>query len=304
LEINLHPESGYNWTTFLENTYFEKVIEELFFILGDRYNDYFFQFYLYDGTLKQNIAPPKNIVKIKVLFLLCDERNHLNHEHIKGYDYVFKSYLPDGHCSSFIPIPVGYNAQIPKLPIKNVMERGIDVFYSGNLNSNRLTGLYKSLHKLSWLPKRLFLAIYARPRIRKLFNLSFPIYFQSKIYKYNISFNDGFNLGLKKSLYADALNNCKIALCPKGYFVNETFRFYEALRQGAIVVSERLPNHSFYKDAPVLQTETWNDLPKIIKQIYIKNMEEQQKASLNYYEANLSEMAVAQYVKKIIVNFG
>jgi len=59
LEINLHPESGYNWTTFLENTYFEKVIEELFFILGDRYNDYFFQFYLYDGTLKQNIAPPK-----------------------------------------------------------------------------------------------------------------------------------------------------------------------------------------------------------------------------------------------------
>ena len=32
MEINLHPESGYNWTTFLENTYFEKVIEELFFI--------------------------------------------------------------------------------------------------------------------------------------------------------------------------------------------------------------------------------------------------------------------------------
>lgn len=56
-----------------------------------------------------------------------------------------------------------------------------------------------------------------------------------------IRFYSGFNNGDDYNKYAYYLQNSKIVLSPKGFHSTECFRFYEAMRQGCIVITEELP---------------------------------------------------------------
>ena len=68
----------------------------------------------------------------------------------------------------------------------------------------------------------------------------------------------GFNQGLDGSTYSEKLHNSKIAICPHGNVSVETFRFYEAIRSGCVVVSPPLPLTEIYKNSNVVQVENWH----------------------------------------------
>lgn len=298
--INLHPKSGYSWENFLEKDFFEGVLRRL--ITGLGIERFYFEFYLHRDQSIDSISSSFNQTNIKkVLFILCDEHNDIKSTYVKGFDFVFKTYL-SSEASDFIPLPVGYNSEINEQPILDIINRNYNVFFSGNLNTNRLVGLYKALHKLTFLPTEVFLYLYKRPGLQRLFHVAFPKYFTWKKSNNYICFTEGFNSGLSKVEYAEKLSQSKIALCPKGFVSAETFRLHEALRQGCLVICEKLPNHSFYKDAPFFQIDNWKNLSKQLDSIFQMNLNNLQEKSISYYQEHLSEAATAAYIVKHINN--
>lgn len=298
--INLHPKSGYSWENFLEKDFFEGVLRHLITELG--IERFYFEFYLHRDQSIDGISSNFNETNIKkVLFILCDEHNDIKSTNVNGFDFVFKTYL-NSEVSNFIPLPLGYNSEISEQPILDSFNRDYDVFFSGNLNKNRLLGLYKTLHKLNFLPNSIFRYLYKRPSLQSLFRITFPKYFIEEKSNNYICFTNGFNSGLSKKEYAEKLSQSKIALCPKGFVSAETFRLYEALRQGCLVICEKLPSHSFYKDAPFFQIDNWKNLNKQLDAIFQMNLKNLQERSIIYYKENLSEAATATYIVKHINN--
>ena len=59
--------------------------------------------------------------------------------------------------------------------------------------------------------------------------------------------------------YTEIMADTKIALAPRGSSV-ETYRFFEAMRQGCVVICDRLPPHWFYVGCPAIQVDDWGNL--------------------------------------------
>jgi len=63
--------------------------------------------------------------------------------------------------------------------------------------------------------------------------------------------------------YSQRLMDSKICLAPRGTAL-DTFRFFEGLRAGCLVVCEYLTDEWFYDGAPVLRVKDWSELPDVI----------------------------------------
>lgn len=149
---------------------------------------------------------------------------------------VFKAYLkPEQEKGSVHSFPLGYNKKHVKLPYKPVKSRPTDVFFAGHMASTNRR------HYLRWVIE----------------------YFQdmkpNKRPKLDFNITKGFNLGLTGEEYSQKLHDAKIVVCPAGNVSMETFRHYEAMRSGAIVVSPKLPQTKIYKDSAICQIEEWED---------------------------------------------
>lgn len=113
-----------------------------------------------------------------------------------------------------------------------------------------------------------------------------------------IRFTRFFEAGLSPNDYAKILSQSKIVLSPKGFFNTECFRFYEALRQGCIVITEKLPATDYYDSNYYIEVESWKGFANIVKSL----LADKEKMSLlsqkgrEYYEEKLSPSGVAKYV--------
>jgi glycosyl transferase family 1 len=63
--------------------------------------------------------------------------------------------------------------------------------------------------------------------------------------------------------YSRRLMDARVCLAPRGTSV-ETFRVFEGLRCGCVVVSDRLPAHRFYAGGPIVQLDRWRDLERAL----------------------------------------
>ena len=109
----------------------------------------------------------------------------------------------------------------------------MDAFFSGHMSSkNRHSSMTPVINYFKNLPKN------TRPRL-------------------DINISRGFNMGLDGEEYSQRLHNSKIAICPHGNVSVETFRFYEAIRSGCVVVSPSLPGTEIYKNSSVIQVKNW-----------------------------------------------
>ena len=107
-----------------------------------------------------------------------------------------------------------------------------------------------------------------------------------------------FEAGLTPDKYGTLLANSKIILSPKGFFNTECFRFYEALRQGCIVITEKLPATAYYHPENYIEVESWDGIDKLI-QALLTDDSRMEKLSLKgriYYQNTLSPMGVAKYI--------
>ena len=97
--------------------------------------------------------------------------------------------------------------------------------------------------------------------------------------------------------YSNTLMNTKICLVPRGTSP-ETFRFFEGLRYGCVLITERLPSRWFYDGAPVIQVDEWSELRDIAPQLLADTdrMQKLHEASLEWWNAICSGEAVGQFM--------
>ncbi|MBD2028348.1 glycosyltransferase [Leptolyngbya sp. FACHB-711] len=188
-------------------------------------------------------------------------------------------------------IPLGYNRQL-ELPVKDLEEREYDVSFAGSIEH----GTYSvwSLKHLFDTPKS-----FSRRKMMssiKTFDAKHP---ELKIeLTVTPSFGSSKDV-LDKESYSQRMINTKICLVPRGTSF-ETFRFFEAMRYGCIVITEALPTRWFYDGSPAIQINDWDELEEILTRLLENKhlMQEKHQESLKWWETRCSEAVVGSYIAK------
>jgi hypothetical protein len=114
--------------------------------------------------------------------------------------------------------------------------------------------------------------------------------------------NKSFRTGLYIDDYYKLLGNTKIVLSPDGTTI-DCFRYVEALGSGCIVITTSKDNLWYYKNTPAFFIHSWDQLNEdMISNILSMNIDELYKKNLEYYNNNLSEEAVANYIFDSLTN--
>lgn len=184
-------------------------------------------------------------------------------------------------------IPLGYYNQLD-LPLKPFDERATSVFFAGSVDT---AGSRGSLERLLPTPRVLsrsqMLAALAtfearRPEHRTLVHVT-----------------PGFASVTRDGAraYSEGLMDARICLAPRGGS-RETFRFFEALRYGCVVVSEPLPPRWFYSGAPVVTVRRWHRLPEVLESLLDDpaGLRERHAATLAWWRERCSEEAVGAFM--------
>ncbi|MFP5268754.1 glycosyltransferase family 1 protein [Coleofasciculus sp.] len=189
-------------------------------------------------------------------------------------------------------IPLGYYKQL-KLPIKDIHQRCYDVFFAGSLAQKK----YKRKSLKYWLkdPK-----IVSR---QKMLTVIESLTDKYQHLKFELSITRGFHATTAQdaSSYSEKMMDTKICLVPRGTSF-ETYRFFEALRYGCVVVTEALPSRWFYNGAPTIQIQDWSELEAVLEKLtndpsLIQRLHQQ---GLNWWQTKCSETVVGQYIAETL----
>lgn len=233
---------------------------------------------------------------------------------MKSFDFVFKTHLrhKSKKYNNLFSYPLGIPYKVEELPIVDIKERLHPVFFAGNLNDCRIP-FYQALlksrrsckHGISFFLSFLMDHISEKSKYRnwnlRTKNLIFKIgqtVFDSLWKGSVIRFTRGFQAGFSPKEYAKILSQSKIVLSPCGFFNTECFRFYEALRQGCIVITEKLPETDYYDSLFYIEVENWKNIDAIINRLLQdeSKMENMSRSAKNYYQECLSPKGVAKYI--------
>jgi hypothetical protein len=183
-----------------------------------------------------------------------------------------------GRAAPMFPIPLGYHRviDVPHVPLA---ERPIDVFFAGALAPSMRVELRASIAARRQMFAAVQAAEAAMPDLR---------------FEYDLRPGSG---KFAPPEYSRTLMTSKIVLCPRGNF-DETFRFFEAARCGALIVSEPLPERWYYAGAPVEQIRGWHVLRPTLERLADTKEQWPQRSeqTVRWWDAMASERAVARYV--------
>ena len=259
------------------------------------FNDYLFVIY---GNNGNDLPLSRFIQHNKKILIWRSNENKLNHvsELKKQYKHIFTNYHWDSDNTTSLQL--GCHSDTKNKTIIPIKERLFNTTFVGCLNRNRVQIISELLNVNSkWIA------------LGMLFNkkLTLKVINQILKYKYNndyYQFNDGFNNGMNGEDYNFILKNTKIALVPKGWVNTETFRLYEAMKWGCVVISEELPTRTYYKDIPIIQVKNWKEGLRIANKLITDTpkLERMSKANKEYYKRNLSIEATAELIIKTINN--
>lgn len=182
---------------------------------------------------------------------------------------VFKQYVPSLGRPNVRPIPLGYAEGFPSRPPAPAQSRAYDFSFSGYLH-----------------------------RARAQFKEEVARMEATGRYRSFISFNDGWRAGLGTDEYADLLYDTKIALCPSGIHSTESFRAFEALKAGCVVITTTKPKTWFYEGWPALEVEHWSEARRLIDEMLAdpRRLAELQRRHLRWWAEKCAEEKVAEYI--------
>jgi len=102
---------------------------------------------------------------------------------------------------------------------------------------------------------------------------------------------------LDAQAYSKTLMDSKICLVPRGTS-SETFRFFEGLRYGCVLITERLPSRRFYNNAPIIQVDDWNVLPNIVPTLLADEdrMRRLHRSTLGWWKNVCSENQLGKFI--------
>jgi hypothetical protein len=296
--------SAIQWSDLNETTFLERVLARLNGLMGEAFFRYtFFVLSSQNGSVIPDSSSDPS--PRKVLIFISDESSSLPAHLASHYLAIFKAYLPrELPGTNIFPFNLGYVRDVPTYPFTPVEERGISVFFSGNLNLDRL-GLYRVLHPIyRQLPPAAF-RVAQSLSARGLSRWMMPRDLSHALPSADVHFTDGFKKGLSPAEYGRRLADSRIVLCPRGWYSAETFRHVEAMRAGAIVVSEPLPQTHLYRDAPVLTVSDWEIGLHAVKELLEDEpaLRQVQGDTVRWWKEVFSEGATAKYMhRKIMEN--
>jgi hypothetical protein len=280
-----------------ECVYLGNIFLHLKELLGKDFYNYQFIYYASNGASN----PPKPLVltdpRPKILIWSGDETSIAPAYMAKYFKVIFKTFLNgDKNLNSYYHFPMGYTKNVLDLEVIPILDRSNNVFFSGNLNSNRID-LYKSMLGINFLDNRVI------EKLKKSrLNSFLPVSFNTKYKNSYIGFTSGFAKGLDGTAYSNYLYNSKLIICPTGFTSNETFRHYETWRTGGIPISLPMPDNYFYRGAPIVTIQNWRELDKTIKRLLqspnlLVDLHEKSKA---WWANKCDEKQVAKYMFDLI----
>ncbi|MCS3672804.1 hypothetical protein GGP66_000208 [Salinibacter ruber] len=191
-------------------------------------------------------------------------------------------------------IPLGYNNQAA-LPVKPISEREIDVFFAGTIEPQP-----ESLFSIRrWVPPPKTASRREMVREAKKLDRNNPS-LECRI-EVADSADDSTFMGREE--YSSVLMNSKICLVPRGNNV-ETWRFFEAIRYGCLVVAEPLPNRWYYENSPAIELDRWSKLEVTLKNIMNNQLwvKKTHIKTIKYWNNICSENALTKYMAKKVKN--
>jgi hypothetical protein len=192
-----------------------------------------------------------------------------------------------GRRARIYDMPLGYFKQIA-LPIVPIRERRYDAFFAGSIEhqaeSSFLRGLTRAPKIIS--RERMFAALeaYRDAKPQRAIELRTTADFQASVSE------DG-------DRYSHSLAQTKVCVVPRGASP-ETFRWFEGLRYGCVIVCEALPHRRYYTGAPVLTIERWEELPALLERVLSDpdELERLHRASLRWWFERCSEAVSGAFI--------
>lgn len=185
-------------------------------------------------------------------------------------------YWPGQNCGNLRAIPLGCNGAIPELPLVPWEVRELDLFFSGHAHHYR-----SAFQQMLAQVLREF-----RPLGQELAGLAV--------------WSSAFRGGLEPALYARYLSQTRVALIPRGHSA-WTYRLFEAMRAGCLLLCEKLPPVWFLEYCPrVVMPPHWQNLPVVLEQLWQQPrlVAEMQAQTRHNYENTCRPEAVAAYMLK------
>jgi hypothetical protein len=95
--------------------------------------------------------------------------------------------------------------------------------------------------------------------------------------------------------YSDILARCKISLVPRGTCY-DTYRFFESLKAGCVVICEHLPDVWFYQGHPGITIKDWRNLPHLLDRLLSdpELLERKSREAIKFYNERCAQEAVAK----------
>lgn len=299
----LHEELGTEWGKLLEASYLVRFFESLRQHMGESFEQ--FRFLIINKNSRWSRIDPPIRGKDVVLLWLGDEEGTIPHELSRDFRLILKSYWPISESvGNMHPFPLcGSSAVLERDPIPFEKKR-TNVFFSGNLNANRVD-FYRQFIPWGGIPAgnlpllmRKLIARGLGTRPGRLMPRDFSASFPNSV----ISFTGGFAQGYPPREFAKRLADAKIAICPPGFTSPETIRHFEAMSLGCVVISSPLPPNSFYRGGPVIQLKNWHSLRSLILNL-IENegsLGETSSMTMSWWETHCSPKALAQKITPIL----
>ena len=243
---------------------------------------------MYTGNLANGITYSNAISGLQFLRLhligLPGRLSYLTHRYSRETNYPTNTYI----------IPLGYANQL-ELPIVPLENRTTDVSFMGSINNE----LASKLSLKYWLPSPKTVAreqmlksactLQQRPELN--------VYLQGTEQFTGNLLDSGQQLEDEKNRYSSKLMDTKICLVPRGSSL-ETFRLFEAVRYGCVVICEQLPRRWYYNGLPAVQIDSWSNLEKIVDDLLgdPERLEQLHQKALNYWQTSCSEAVLGRYM--------
>lgn len=271
-----------------EESYRSKVYQELFKLLPN-FDEFLFCEYV--GDDKELPAIRFYPHDKKVLIWGAGEKKLQQIKEIKSdFHHIFANYYWDEN--NVTSVPLGYNYLPSNDNFIPVNERNFDVSFLGALNKNRIS----MAAEITGINKHIIALGLHLNHTKTLKFLNDFVELMKPKEKYFFSWQ--FNSGTTKEKYNLIMEHTKIALAPQGWTNTETFRLYEAMMFGCVVVTNKLPKRKYYENIPVIQVEDWKEGMRKVKEL-LKNenlMLELSEESRAFYDAYLSPKATAKII--------
>jgi hypothetical protein len=187
-------------------------------------------------------------------------------------------------------IPLGYQSQ-QLLPQKPMVERTLDIFFAGDIATSFPRNNYRY-----WIPPSKTVTR------RQLWDVLDHL---RRSGKWRIQLNDlrpedahperSTANAVDYQSYSDRMMNSRICVAPRGSNW-ESYRFYEGMRAGCLVITSPFPNEPFLRGAPVITVDSWSELPGLLSRYArdIDALEGYRLASLAWWKSHCSEPVIAR----------